>query len=60
MEDNRWFDLVRWGNVVSTINDYMKSEAELRTYYDGASLTENEIYLPVPVSEVDNSHGLYK
>lgn len=60
MEGNRWFDLVRWGDVVSTVNNYMKSEAKLRSYYDGASLTSEEVYLPVPVSEVDNAHGLYK
>lgn len=60
MEGNHWFDLVRWGDVVSTVNNYMKSEAKLRSYYDGASLTSEEVYLPVPVSEVDNAHGLYK
>lgn len=60
MEGNRWFDLVRWGTVVNTVNSYMKSEAMLRTYYDGAVLSESEVYLPVPISEIDNSHGLYK
>ncbi len=60
MEGNRWFDLIRWGNVVTTVNSYMSSEAKLRPYYQGASLSEDKVYLPVPVSEVDNSHGLYK
>lgn len=60
MEGNRWFDLVRWGTVVGTVNAYMKNETTLRTYYAGASLTDAEVYLPVPVSEVDNAHGLYK
>lgn len=60
MEGNRWFDLVRWGNVVPTVNNYMKSEAKLRPYYSGATLSEEEVYLPIPVSEVDNSHGLYQ
>lgn len=60
MEGNRWFDLVRWGTVVGTVNAYMKNETALRSYYASASLTDAEVYLPVPVSEVDNAHGLYK
>lgn len=60
MEGNRWFDLVRWGTVVNDVNAYMQSESKLRAYYKGASITGNEIYLPIPVSEVNNSNGLYK
>ena len=29
-------------------------------YYNGRSITENEIFLPIHVDEVDNSNGLYK
>ena len=62
LEGNRWFDLVRWGNdyLMKTINTYMTEESALRSYYQGRSITANEIFLPVPISEVDNSHGLYK
>lgn len=60
MEGNRWFDLLRWGNAVDVVNKYMQSEKSLRTYYEGASVTADELYLPVPVTEVDNSNGLYK
>ena len=60
MEGNRWFDLERWGTLVSTVNSYMKSESTLRPYYEGASITDNEIFLPIPVSEVENSNGLYE
>lgn len=62
LEGNRWFDLVRWGNdyLISTINTYMTEESELRPYYQGRSISANEIFLPVPLSEIDNSHGLYK
>lgn len=60
MEGHRWFDLVRWGIVVETMNEYMESESKLRTYYNGYSVTESEIYLPIPITEVDNSNGLYK
>ena len=38
----------------------MTEEAKLRQYYDGRSVSANEIYLPVPLAEIDNSNGLYK
>ena len=62
LEGNRWFDLVRWGEdyLVNTMNKYMTEEAKLRQYYEGRSVTANEIYLPVPLAEIDNSNGLYK
>lgn len=60
MEGLRWFDLVRWGNVVETMNAYYESEGKIRTYYKGADLTEDEIYLPIPVNQVDNAGDIYK
>ncbi len=62
LEGNRWFDLVRWGNdyLISTINTYMTEESALRPYYQGRSISNNEIFLPVPLAEIDNSNGLYK
>ncbi len=60
MEGHRWFDLVRWGNVVETMNNYYASEGKVRSYYQGANLTANEIYFPIPVNQVDNAGDLYK
>ncbi len=62
LEGNRWFDLVRWGDnyLISTMNTYMQEEAQLRNYYNGRSVTATEIFLPVPLAEIDNSNGLYK
>ena len=62
LEGNRWFDLVRWGDnyLMSTMNTYMQEEATLRNYYNGRSVTATEIFLPIPLSEIDNSNGLYK
>ena len=60
MEGHRWFDLVRWGNVVETMNAYYKMEANFQPYYNSASLTADEIYLPIPVNQVDNAGDLYK
>lgn len=60
MEGNRWFDLVRWGNVVETVNAYYTSESKLRSYYSDAHLSEDEVFFPIPLSEVENSGGLYE
>ena len=60
MEGQRWFDLLRWGTAVETINKYMQEESSLRPYYAGASVTEDELYLPIPISQIENSNGLYK
>lgn len=60
LEGNRWFDLVRWGNVVDTVNKYMQSEKRYHSYYEGASISKDEIFLPTPYDEVNNSNGLYK
>lgn len=59
MEGNRWFDLVRWGNAVETMNEYFRTESRLRPYYDGATMTTDETFFPIPLSEVENSGGLY-
>ena len=60
MEGQRWFDLLRWGTAVETLNKYMQEESALRPYYAGASVTEDELYLPIPISQIENSNGLYK
>lgn len=60
MEGNRWFDLIRWNTVVTTVNTYMQKEAKYQPYYNGSSISNDEVFLPVPYEEVNNSNGLYK
>ena len=60
MEGHRWFDLVRWGNVVETMTKYYESEAKVHTYYQGASMSEDDIFCPIPVNQLDNAGDLYK
>ena len=62
LEGNRWFDLMRWGDdtLIKTMNTYMEEESDLRPYYKGRSVSANEIFMPVPLAEIDNSNGLYK
>jgi hypothetical protein len=38
----------------------MTEESALRPYYQNRSVSDKEIFLPVPLSEIDNSNGLYK
>lgn len=60
MEGLRWFDLVRWGNVIDTMNEYYVQEGKIRNYYSGAELSEDEIFFPIPINQVDNAGDLYK
>lgn len=60
MEGHRWFDLCRWGIAVETMNEYYKTEAELRSYLNGATLSPNDVYMPTPIDEVRTADGLYK
>lgn len=50
-ENQRWFDLMRWGNAVTTINGYLSNES----FYSGYSYAVKPIeawqtLLPVPIS----------
>lgn len=60
MEGHRWFDLCRWGNAVEVMNNYYRTESQLRSHLAGANLTEDEIYMPTPIAEVRTADGLYK
>lgn len=60
MEGHRWFDLVRWGVAVDVMNKYMKEEAKIRPYYEGASVSEDELFFPIPLVEQENGGDLYK
>ncbi len=59
MEGHRWFDLVRWGIVENVLNTFYAQETE-RAYLSGANFSMDEIYLPIPIEEVDKGGDLYK
>lgn len=59
MEGHRWFDLVRWGTAVETVNKYYEFEVAFQPYYAGAKLREEDIYFPVPLEQKQNAGGLY-
>ena len=60
MEGHRWFDLVRWGEAVSTVNAYYAKEKALYPYLSNGHLSESDIYCPVPLEQADNAGDLYK
>lgn len=60
MEGQRWFDLVRWGIAVETMTEYYRTESQLRPYYESASISSDNIFFPIPLSETENSGGLYE
>ncbi len=54
MENQRWFDLLRWGTAVSTLNAYYSSEV----FYSGYNYTVNPIdswqtLLPIPTAVIN-------
>ncbi|WP_418346638.1 RagB/SusD family nutrient uptake outer membrane protein [Spirosoma montaniterrae] len=56
MEGHRFFDLVRWGTVEQTMNEYYRVEQTKRTYLRGVTFVKGKHeYFPVPVQEIFNS-----
>lgn len=51
MENQRFFDLLRWGEATSVINDYLKNEAFYAAYdYTVNPIEDWQTRLPIPVS----------
>ena len=61
LEGHRFFDLVRWGDAATVINNYLSVEKTKRAYLSAASFTsgKNE-YQPIPQNEIDLSKGALK
>ncbi len=56
MEGHRFFDLVRWGIVEPTLNEYYRVEKTKRVYLNNASFVKNKHeYYPIPNQEILNS-----
>jgi starch-binding outer membrane protein, SusD/RagB family len=55
MEGHRFFDLVRWGIAQTEINAYIKNEGRKKSYLNGKTFGEKNLYYPIPQSEIDNS-----
>lgn len=56
MEGHRYWDLVRWGIAAETLNNYIASESQHRSYLIGKSFTANKNeYFPIPSQAIDRS-----
>jgi len=61
MEGFRFFDLTRWGIAATTLNTYFAKEKNLRQYLTTAAFTAGrDEYLPIPLTQINLSRGLYK
>jgi len=61
MEGSRFFDLVRWGIADTYMNSYFLTEKTKRTYLkDGFFQKNRDEYCPIPLNQINFSHGLYK
>jgi hypothetical protein len=61
MEGFRFFDLVRWGIADSFLNTYFTQEKTKRQYLQDARFTAGrDEYLPIPLTQINLSRGLYK
>ena len=59
-ENQRFFDLVRWGIAAETINGYFAVEKTKRPFLNGAFFTKNKHeYLPIPQNQINFSRGMY-
>lgn len=59
MEAERFFDLVRWGDARTVLNDFYAHENNT-SIYKNSNFTENKNeYMPIPFNEMQNAAGLY-
>ncbi len=50
-ENHHWYDLMRWGIAVATVNDFLATEALYSSYtYTVNPIEEWQVLLPIPVS----------
>lgn len=53
-ENQRWFDLMRWGVARETVNKYLASESFYAGYsYSVNPLNEWQTYLPIPIDVIN-------
>jgi hypothetical protein len=56
MEGHRLFDLIRWGDAIEVINDYLAVESTRRAYLTGAATFEQKhMMYPIPFTQIELS-----
>ncbi|HWB91315.1 MAG TPA: RagB/SusD family nutrient uptake outer membrane protein [Puia sp.] len=60
LEGQRFYDLVRWGDAPTVLNNYFKNEGKIHQWLAAGNFVANKNeYLPIPQSEIDKSQGVY-
>ena len=60
LEGQRFYDLVRWGDAATVINNFYKTEGVTKPWLAAGVFTQNKSeYLPIPQIEIDRSQGVY-
>lgn len=60
-ENQRFFDLVRWGIADEVLNNYFAKEKVRYPFLNNAHFTKNKNeYLPIPQNQINFSRGVYK
>jgi hypothetical protein len=60
LEGQRFYDLVRWGDAPTVLNNYYKTQGVTRQWLaTGIFIANKHEYLPIPQSEIDKAAGLY-
>ncbi|MEO8111429.1 MAG: RagB/SusD family nutrient uptake outer membrane protein [Ginsengibacter sp.] len=60
-ENQRFFDLVRWGIADVVLNNYFNTEKVKFPFLNSAHFTKNKNeYLPIPQNQINFSRGVYK
>ena len=60
MEGHRFWDLKKWGVAKSTLNAYLETEKEKRSYLKDAVFKDKNIRHPIPQDQIDLMKGLLK
>ncbi|WP_432712537.1 RagB/SusD family nutrient uptake outer membrane protein [Pedobacter sp.] len=60
MEGHRFYDLVRWGILKSTLESYFNFEGNYFAYMRGIVIGANDEYFPIPQAEIDRSNNILK
>lgn len=57
-EGHRFFDLVRWGEAVETLNKYIQYEKKIAPYLAGAVFQPTDTVYPIPQNQITLSGGV--
>jgi tetratricopeptide (TPR) repeat protein len=60
MEGHRYYDLVRWGILKSTLESYSAFEGQFLATSRGITIGEEDNYFPIPQEQLDRSNGILK